>query len=229
VPATPGRRAAEPATSGSTRATAAARARAETRGRLLAAGEALFAERGLHGVTTHDIAAHAGVAAGTFYNHFSDKGALFREITAEAMRELDERLQVGGHPERGMRESVRDHAEALVSFATDHRDLIRILFSREGDAAEAQADVLASLAARLEDGRRLAIERGEMPEAIDAGVLAQAVVGMWARVLAWWADDPDRIPGDRVVETLSQIQLTGTHPPRPSGPNAPSSRQPASG
>ncbi len=195
------------------RAAAAARARAETRRRLLASGEALFAEHGLHGVTTHDIAAHAGMAAGTFYNHFRDKSALFREITAEAISGLENRLRLGDEPDRALRDGVRQHAEALVSFATDHRDLMRILFSRERDAVAVQTDVLARLAARIEDGRRRAIERGEMPDAIDAAVLAQAVVGMWARVLAWWAEDPARAPADRVVETLTRIQLSGTHPP----------------
>lgn len=192
--------------------TAASRARADTRRRLLASGQALFAEHGLHGVTTHDIAGHAEVAAGTFYNHFSDKGALFREITAQAMRELDARLQGAGSPERSLRDGVPHTAAALVSFATDHRDLMRILFSREADASAVQADVLATLARRIEDGRRQAIQRGEMPADIEPAVLAQALVGMWSRVLAWWAEDPTRAPAARVVETLTRIQLTGTHP-----------------
>lgn len=195
--------------------TAAERARARTRARLLASGRTLFAERGLHGVTSHDIAAHAGVAAGTFYNHFRDKGALFREIAAQAIGELEARLGFGEHPDRGLREAVRPHAEALVSFAADHRDLIRILFSREADAAAVEADVLASLAGRIADGRRQAIARGEMPAEIDAAVLAQAVVGMWARVVAWWAEDPSRATRDAVVETLTRIQLGGTHPAPP--------------
>ena len=43
-------------------------------------------------------------------------------------------------------------------------------------------------------------------------MLAQALVGMWSRVIAWWAEDPTRAPRDSVVETLTQIQLNGTHP-----------------
>ena len=50
--------------------------RAATRERLRQSGLELFAERGLHGLTTHDIAHHAGLAAGTFYLHFPDKQAL---------------------------------------------------------------------------------------------------------------------------------------------------------
>lgn len=196
----------------SRRETAGDRARAQTRSRLLTSGKALFAEHGLHRTTSHDIAAHAGVAAGTFYNHFADKGALFREITAEGLRELDARLQLGAQPGRRLRDGVRSHAEALVSFAEDHRDLIRILFSRESDAHAVQDGVLADLAARIAEGRRQAIARGEMPAAVDPDVLAQAVVGMWARVVAWWAENPERTPRETVIETLTRIQLEGTHP-----------------
>lgn len=204
------------------RETAGERARASTRARLLASGKALFAEHGLHCTTTHDIAAHAGVAAGTFYNHFSDKGALFQEITAEGIRALDARLQIGAHPQRRLRDGVRHQAEALVSFAEDQRDLIRILFSRESDASAVQAGVLADLAARIAEGRRQAIARGEMPAEIDPDVLAQAVVGMWARVVAWWAENPERAPRQNVIETLTRIQLGGTHPAIEGDPSKPS-------
>ncbi|MBW2231483.1 MAG: TetR/AcrR family transcriptional regulator [Deltaproteobacteria bacterium] len=196
----------------SPRQNAAERARAATRARLIAAGKALFAEQGLHRITTHDIAAHAGVAAGTYYNHFRDKAALFSVIADEAIAELIERLDGAVGPEESLRAGVRPIAEALLSFAEDRRDLIRILFSREADAAAIEADVLDRLAARIAEGRSRSIARGEMPSGIDPTVLSQALVGMWARVVAWWAEDPSRAPRDRVIDTLVQIQLSGTHP-----------------
>jgi AcrR family transcriptional regulator len=189
--------------------------RARTRQRLLAAGESLFAERGLHGVTSHDIAASAGVAAGTFYNHFPDKAHLFREIAHQALQELDRRLQLQAEPERSFQDDVRQHATALVQFAIDHRDLMRILFSPDTDAAAVQADVLARLAARVEEARRKAQQPTDGPAPIHPAVLAQALVGMWSRVLAWWAEDPERASPEVVIETLTQIQLNGTRPAQP--------------
>jgi len=38
------------------------------------------------------------------------------------------------------------------------------------------------------------------------------LVGMWARVVAWWAEDPSRASRDTVVDTLTRIQLSGTQP-----------------
>jgi AcrR family transcriptional regulator len=178
---------------------------------LIESGRALFAEHGLR-VTTHDIAAHADVAAGTFYNHFKDKADLFRVITDEAVAELSRRLREAGDPERGLRANVRPVAEALVGFAEDHADFIHILFSREATTATTEAAVLDLLAQDVRQGRAASIERGEMPPEIDAMVLSQALVGMWARVMEWWAEDPSRAPRETVIETLTRIQLGGTHP-----------------
>jgi AcrR family transcriptional regulator len=48
----------------------------ETREKLLRAAEQLFEKRGYEEVTSHDIAAAAGVAIGSFYAYFADKEQL---------------------------------------------------------------------------------------------------------------------------------------------------------
>jgi hypothetical protein len=111
---------------------------------------------------------------------------------------------------------VRGHASAMIEFAEDHRDLVRILFSADADAAAVSADVLDELATAIAAGRRQRQLAGSASSGLDAAVLSQALVGMWARVVAWWAQDPSRAPRAVVIETLSRIQLEGTQPgPRP--------------
>lgn len=197
------------------RDSAAARSRAQTRERLLLAGRTLFAERGLHGVTTHDVAAAAGVASGTFYLHFKDKAALLRVIAEDTIRLLRERLDSATRSASGAREGVPAFSEALIAFAEENRDLVRILFSRDSEAAAVEADVLNQLAASITGGRRQRIAAGEMPPNLHPEVLAQALVGLLARVVAWWVENPERASRQSVVETLTRIQLEGTHPPRP--------------
>jgi hypothetical protein len=51
-----------------------------------------------------------------------------------------------------------------------------------------------------------------MPREIDAAVLSQALVGLLARVVLWWIEDPGRAPRETLIETLTRIQLSGTHP-----------------
>jgi AcrR family transcriptional regulator len=183
--------------------------RAVTREKLRQSGLELFAERGLHGLTTHDIAHHAGLAAGTFYLHFPDKQALFREIVLEAMDELRAHLQAATAAASEQADSVRAHASALMDFAARNRAVIRILFSGDSEAAELGHDVLNTLAESLAKARTA---HGRVPDGADPAVFAQALVGMFARVIAWWVEDPSRATRDQVIETLTRIQLTGTQP-----------------
>ncbi len=196
----------------SNRETAAARSRAATRSRLLESARVLFAEKGLRGVTTHDIARRAGVAAGTFYLHFTDKRALFREIMEQSLESLRITMERASATAPDLAAAVRANVTALVDFAEAHRDLVRILFSVDSDAAAVSAAVLDELATGLAAVRRQRQQAGQASPDLDASVLSQALVGMWARVVAWWADDPTRAPRDAVIETLTRIQLEGTQP-----------------
>ena len=54
-----------------------------TRVALVTAGRRLFCERPVDAVTVDDIVQAAGVAKGSFYNHFTDREALVRAISAE--------------------------------------------------------------------------------------------------------------------------------------------------
>ena len=188
-----------------------------TRQRLLDAGLALFAEHGPHAVTTHVIAAEAGLASGTFYLHFTDKLALFRELAEEAASELEARLLAVSRPgpdphpdaRREIEQIVSAQAEALVGFAEERRDLLRIVFHPESETGDIGARILARLAAGVSSRRRERIAAGLAEDCFDPDVLAQATVGMWAHVLAWWAEDPTRATRDALVRTLTHFQLHG--------------------
>ncbi len=201
------------------RASAATRSRQATRARLLESGRLLFAKHGLHGVTTHDIAHRAEVASGTFYLHFKNKREVFREIVDGSVSELIERMDNAALPylddlkrTLDMQGFVTAQAEAMVGFAEENREMIRILFSADTDAAAVGSDVLSLLASTVAEGRRELMAAGVVPSDVDAAVLGQAVVGMWAQVLSWWSEDPTRVSRNVLIESLTRIQLSGTHP-----------------
>ncbi|MCH7600303.1 MAG: TetR/AcrR family transcriptional regulator [Myxococcales bacterium] len=201
------------------RVSAAARSRQATRARLLESGRLLFAKHGLHGVTTHDIAHRAEVASGTFYLHFKNKREVFREIVDGSVSELIERMDNAALPylddlkrTLDMQGFVTAQAEAMVGFAEENREMIRILFSADTDAAAVGSDVLSLLASTVAEGRRELMAAGVVPSDVDAAVLGQAVVGMWAQVLSWWSEDPTRVSRNVLIESLTRIQLSGTHP-----------------
>jgi len=180
-----------------------------TRGRLLAAGRELFCERGPHAVTSHAIAEKAGYASGTFYLHFKDKLSLFRELADEAALELERRLRSVAAEDSDPIAHVEAQAEALVRFAEEERDLLRIVFHPGSETGEIGAGILERLARGVSERRRVAVAGGRASDCFDSDVLAQAVVGMWAHVLAWWAEDPSRASRDAIVKTLTHFQLHG--------------------
>ena len=73
-----------------------ARLRETTAQAILFAAEEVFADEGLHAAHMGDIAAQAGVAVGTLYNHFADREALLAgllEARRELIAEIDGALQ----------------------------------------------------------------------------------------------------------------------------------------
>jgi hypothetical protein len=46
---------------------------------------------------------------------------------------------------------------------------------------------------------------------MDPGVAAQALTGMFVRVIAWWIDGGMRTPRDVMIDTLVGIQLQGIY------------------
>ena len=185
--------------------TAPARSRAETRRRLLEAAVALFAEKGLHGVTSAQIARRAGVATGTFYLHFADKEALFHEIAFAALAELrarQERASAG--LEVGSRAYLRARTEELIAFTAEKRELILMVFGRAesaGLADEVREAVVSDIQRWLE--RRHA--EGRTPSDLHPAVAAQAHAAVLTRVITWWAADPTRATAAQVVATLLRM------------------------
>jgi AcrR family transcriptional regulator len=185
---------------------APARSREQTRRRLIEAGTELFAVGGLHAVTSAQIARHAGVATGTFYLHFQDKKALFREIVLEALRRLRSRQDAAGARSGGdAREEFRARTAELLRFAGENHDLVRVLFGRDHAAADLGEDVLDQVIPGIEQRLRERLASGEAPSGVHPGVAAQAVAAMTARVVAWWIEHPDRARSEEVVETLLRM------------------------
>ncbi|MEZ4334901.1 MAG: TetR/AcrR family transcriptional regulator [Myxococcota bacterium] len=185
----------------------------QTRQRLLDAGLALFARRGPDAVTSHAIAAEAGYAAGTFYLHFDNKQALFQSLADRATTELEDRLATVAAADLDPRRLVEAQAEALVGFAEDHRDLFRVVFRPGSEAGQTGARVLERLALGVSARRRAAMATGRTWDCLDADVLAQAIVGMWVRVLGWWVEAPTRARRQDIVRTLAHFQLHGSRAP----------------
>jgi AcrR family transcriptional regulator len=74
----------------------------DKRTRLIDAAQRVMARRGVAGATTKEIAAEAGVAEGTIYNHFADKVDLCLAVVLQRADEMFRHL-----PAEGGKRSVR--------------------------------------------------------------------------------------------------------------------------
>jgi AcrR family transcriptional regulator len=65
---------------------------ARTREALMQAGYELFAERGLHEVSVDDIIEKASISKQTFYNHFTDKFALAKDVYLSIRKQIESEI-----------------------------------------------------------------------------------------------------------------------------------------
>jgi AcrR family transcriptional regulator len=188
------------------------RSRLETRRRLIAAGQKLFARRGFARTRATDISREAGVAVGTLYVHFADKEDLLREILFEGFGEIHAVVrQIAETKYATVPESERAHAAALVGYAAEHPALFQILFSTEVTTTAAGAELLEFVTAHQEQRLREGIAEGYFRADLDPVVAAHGVIGMMIQVLHWWTQDPSRAPREVVIDTLTGLRLSGLH------------------
>ena len=93
--------------------------RLEQRARIVDAARRLFAEHGFEEVTMAEVAAAAGVARATVFNHFGSKHALVEAITEDVIAYYDRMLQ-----------------NALADAVTPTPVLVRALFDEMGTGIE---------------------------------------------------------------------------------------------
>jgi AcrR family transcriptional regulator len=156
-----------------------------TRQRIVEAATALVAEKGYAGCSVVRVADAAGVATGSVYRHFPNKGALFAEVFRVAtQREVDAVAEAGRKPgtveqrasacvETFARRALRSPrlAYALIAEPVDPQvEAERLLFRR------AYRDIFAQVVADAVDAGELPPQDPEVTAAAIVGALAEALV-----------------------------------------------------
>ncbi len=118
--------------------------RERTRAALLDGGVAVIADKGFSDATVNDIARYAGLAQGTFYNHFVGRDELIITAASLIARDIDERIieDLSAMPNGADR--FIQVVDRLISDAVnaEERGAIMLLGMRR---YEASADVFAEL------------------------------------------------------------------------------------
>jgi AcrR family transcriptional regulator len=111
-----------------------------TKGRILAAAEAVFAARGFEGASTREIAAQAGVNISSLHYHWASKDALYVAVFQDVFDRLTDLLRgtLGKLAEERSREVVVARVMGeLVAFLADNPTVPKLLVRRllESDVA----------------------------------------------------------------------------------------------
>ena len=135
------------------------RKRARTRRQLLDAGIAAIADHGPAALTVGDVAGRAGVATGTFYNHFPSMADLVDAVTDE--------LAGGVEIARSALEQVEHDPAARVAIGT--RQLLRLT---RADPSSARAFVSLLVTGTAFRTRVRATVRAAIDDGIQSGRLS---------------------------------------------------------
>ena len=178
--------------------------------KLLHAGEEVFGEHAVDTVTVEQLAAHAGVAVGSIYNHFGSKHGLYAAVVERALdadREHMDRAYADG---RGPVEQLYAAAEEYLAFYLQHPDFFRMLAFPNAPGTYAAGQDLAERLARLVDEQndrmvvavRDGVRAGEL-RAVDPRQTATVLWASWNGVISLgWRPDGLRRTADELRDLL---------------------------
>lgn len=149
---------------------------------------ALFAERGFHGVSVHDIGAASGISGPALYKHFRGKD----EVLALALVDISDELLRTGRARVADVTDARDRLDALIAwhidFAVTHPAYI-VVQEREWP--------------RLDDEGRATVRRTQL-----------AYIDLWVEAVLDLRDDLDRAEARTAVQAAFGLLNSTPHSAR---------------
>ena len=151
----------------STKSTPSLRAQ-RTRAALIAAGLELLVERPIDAIPIDDFVARAGVAKGSFFNHFTDKQDYAREVAAEVRLEVEVAVARANAGVADPIERIAGGMRVAASFALEQPGRAMVLLRSQVPATSADHPLNAG----LKEDIAAALAAGQLrPEAREAGLL----------------------------------------------------------
>ena len=185
----------------------------KTMRKLLDAAAGEFGERGFHDASVSSITARAGVALGTFYTYFQSKDALFRALIFDMSGQVRADASMAIADETDPLTIERQALAAFLSFASEHKEIYRIIDEAEFVDPEMYryhyTTIAQRIEARLNQGAEQGVYKGDAGE-IEAWALMGMNVFLGLRFVIWRdADDP---PLDEISARANALLARGLCP-----------------
>ncbi|MEH7356171.1 TetR/AcrR family transcriptional regulator [Neobacillus drentensis] len=148
----------------------------QKRNALIESGYALFNSKGYEQTTAKEIAAHAGVATGTFYRYFSDKRQLLMSLLEDKLEKFlpPEPSWISRDPEAVLAALLEAHYERLNEVGL--KRVLPELLSKEPELAEVLGAARKKLHARIHLGLKQASENGLTWSDLDLDTVSWAIM-----------------------------------------------------
>lgn len=185
----------------------------ETRARLLAAAERVFAEHGYHEASVSRITDRAGAGQGTFYLYFDSKLDIFNELVEDLNHRVRHAMSEGARGATSRLEAERAGFAAFFRFTAEHPALYRVVREAELVSPEALRLHYTRIVEGYIEGLEQAREDGEIGD-IDPTVAAWALMGIGEMIgMRWvlWGDAGNGEAGDAADPTASGTTAVPDH------------------
>jgi len=183
------------------------RRREQTARQLLEAARNVLAAKGYHGTKIVDIARAARVGVGTFYLYYPTKEALFLELVEDTVVRLKVELDLVRATVTDPVEQARTRTLTFFRFASDNRELFRIVFGHGASFHDVVRQCQDSFIRDMQESLEVGMARGTFRSA-DAAVWAHALTGMSLQVVSWWIDQ-EGVSIEEVARSLSDLAMHG--------------------
>jgi len=168
--------------------------------KILDAARAEFGERGFGDSSIVGITQRAGVALGTFYTYFDSKEALFQALVRDMSAQVRDQVAPALKESADAIGAEGRALEAFLRFASEHRDVYRLIDEAEFVEPRAYREhyetTASRIAARLIAGRdngQIASDYSDEELEIVAWALMGSNVFLGLRFAVWSSTDPKLI------------------------------------
>ena len=191
-----------------------------TRGRILEAAAKVFRTRGFVGSRLTDIAAEAGLQAGSLYYHFASREALVEAVmwagqlrTEAQVRRCLGALGPAATPMQRLHTAVEAHLLAVLSSTDANSASIKMIGQVPSDIRErllvgqrAYGDLWRGLLTDAQDA-------GDIRDDVNLSIVRMAIIGALNWSVEWYHADkghPEKIAAD-----MAAVMIDGLRPRRP--------------
>lgn len=187
---------------------------ASTKEQIIQAAAKVFAEAGIKGATTKEIARQAGVHETTLFRHFDNKMAILKAVINQLSQEMTDSLsRRPSEWTEDLRADLLFYARTYQQTMIQHNDLIRMLVGEGNRHADFLQEVLQSsnmpfrehLLAYLEQAQLLGLIRSDL----DVNKMADMLKGMIFGGVMRCAIPPHHGLSDEFVQDCLDVFIRG--------------------